>query len=59
MAVDNIVYDITYYQGVHPGGKDILQEYLGRDASQIFHKYHNWVNPKFLLRNWIVGHLSN
>ena len=55
--MDGLVYEITYYLKIHPGGRDILLNHIGTDASQSFHKYHNWVNPKFLLRNWIVGPL--
>ena len=33
MAVDGMVYEITYYIRIHPGGRDVLLEHLGTDAS--------------------------
>lgn len=40
MVVNGYVHDVTSFLGDHPGGKDIMMEYLGKDASSIF------ANPK-------------
>ena len=44
ILINNVVYDITYYMNCHPGGKEILIEYLGKDGTKEFNKYHQWVN---------------
>jgi len=38
IIVDNIVFDVTKFMDNHPGGKDILLQYLGTDASDIFYQ---------------------
>lgn len=37
MCVDGLVFDVTNYIGVHPGG-DIILESLGTDATELFSK---------------------
>ena len=37
------LYDITQYAKVHPGGKKIFLG-KGRDCTELFNKYHPWVN---------------
>ncbi len=36
MVIDGYVHDITAFLVEHPGGKDILLDHLGKDASSIF-----------------------
>lgn len=38
------VYFISPYLAYHPGGEKILKPVLGKDASSLFDKYHQWVN---------------
>lgn len=38
------VYFISPYLAYHPGGEAILKKVLGKDASQLYDKYHRWVN---------------
>lgn len=38
LIVDNHVYDVTDYIRRHPGGRDILCAYLGRDSSKAFNQ---------------------
>ena len=38
------VYDISPYLAYHPGGATILQRVLGKDVTQLYHKFHSWVN---------------
>ena len=40
IGIDGRWYDVTKFVSKHPGGKVIL-EYVGRDASAIFHAYHD------------------
>mmetsp|Transcript_21885 Transcript_21885/g.60753 ORF Transcript_21885/g.60753 Transcript_21885/m.60753 type:complete len:416 (-) Transcript_21885:48-1295(-) len=40
IGVDGQWYDVSNFVSKHPGGKVIL-EYVGRDASAIFHAYHD------------------
>jgi cytochrome b involved in lipid metabolism len=36
LVIDGFVHDITAFLFDHPGGKDILMDHLGKDATKIF-----------------------
>jgi cytochrome b involved in lipid metabolism len=35
--VDGVVYDLTSFEELHPGGPKILKAYYGKDATRAFH----------------------
>lgn len=49
LLIDGRLYDVTEFQRKHPGGR-VLRFYLGADASQPFHEFHNRSGkaPKYL-----------
>ena len=56
-VVDGLVYNITHYIPVHPGGKKIMLG-AGREASQTFHKFHKGVHlPSTKLSQLCIGRL--
>lgn len=57
MIIDDKVYDITNYIPFHPGGDKILAG-VGRDGTELFNKYHPWVNAPFLLGKYLIGYLK-
>jgi len=44
MILKNKVYNITPYLHYHPGGVSIFKSVLGKDGTELFDKYHPWVN---------------
>ena len=38
VIVDNLVIDVSEFIEKHPGGKFILEPYIGRDASFVFNR---------------------
>ena len=36
LAIDGLVYDVTGFEPVHPGGEKILRAYYGKDATRAF-----------------------
>ena len=38
-AIDGLVYDVSRYASLHPGGKAIYKG-AGKDASEVFHEVH-------------------
>lgn len=38
------VFCISPYLAYHPGGETILKRILGRDCTELFDRYHRWVN---------------
>eukprot|EP01091_Cochliopodium_minus_P002468 TRINITY_DN12327_c0_g1_i1.p1 TRINITY_DN12327_c0_g1~~TRINITY_DN12327_c0_g1_i1.p1 ORF type:complete len:109 (-),score=28.10 TRINITY_DN12327_c0_g1_i1:97-423(-) len=51
ISINNKVYNITEYVKYHPGGKQILMDVSGKDATKTFLEYHKWVNYEFILEN--------
>lgn len=51
IGVDGQWYDVTAFKKRHPGG-DIIEEYVGMDATQIFHAWHP---PRVLAKRRPVG----
>lgn len=58
MAVRGKVYNITPYLPYHPGGVDTLMEAAGADGTELFDKYHKWVNADGILAACCVGTLA-
>ncbi|KAK9868452.1 hypothetical protein WJX84_008147 [Apatococcus fuscideae] len=49
------VYNMTPYLPFHPGGKAQMMRGAGIDSSELFRKYHAWVNADMLLENCLLG----
>jgi len=56
IIINNKIYDITQYIPFHPGGDKILMG-VGKDGTELFNKYHAWVNAEFMLAKFQVGYL--
>lgn len=41
LIIDSVVYDMTDFIGLHPGGRTVLMNYCGLDATQGFVKAHS------------------
>ena len=41
IVVDGAVYDVSKFAGMHPGGRHVLEQQAGRDASALFKLFHN------------------
>jgi cytochrome b involved in lipid metabolism len=52
------VYNIAPYLAYHPGGEAILKKVLGKDATLLFDKYHQWVNIEGLIGTLQLGYLD-
>lgn len=53
------VYDITQYIAYHPGGKPKLMLGAGKDCTELFDRYHRWVNIDSILSKCVVGLLGS
>lgn len=49
------VYCIKAYLSFHPGGEVILKQCRGKDVTNLFNRYHRWVNYEKLLETCFVG----
>lgn len=53
------VYDITKYIAFHPGGKPKLMLGAGKDCTDLFDKFHRWVNIDNILGKCVIGVLGS
>jgi len=59
IVIDNTVYDVTKFLHEHPGGKEVIEEHLFRDASSAFNDIGHSDNAKTLLQKYFVGYVSS
>mmetsp|Transcript_119522 Transcript_119522/g.381381 ORF Transcript_119522/g.381381 Transcript_119522/m.381381 type:complete len:971 (-) Transcript_119522:34-2946(-) len=55
VEVDGIVYDVSKFIGVHPGGAETLQRFAGRDATEAFHRVRHSSKAKVKMQKMTVG----
>merc|ERR1712130_963220 len=58
MVLNGHVFDITEYIPFHPGGDQILKA-KGGDGTELFLKFHRWVNIEAVLKNCWIGQVAN
>lgn len=58
VALYGKVYDMTKYVTCHPGGNVIMQA-AGKDGTELFRKFHPWVNVDALIGKLQVGVLKS
>jgi cytochrome b involved in lipid metabolism len=56
IVINGKVYDMTMYVLYHPGGKIVLNA-AGQDGTNLFMKYHPWVNIETIIGKLIIGNL--
>jgi cytochrome b involved in lipid metabolism len=54
-AYNGKVYNISQYLAYHPGGAKQLMLGAGKDCTDLFNKYHRWVNTESILAKCVVG----
>lgn len=50
-VIDSIVYDLTKFAAMHPGGEQELMAWAGKDCTSIFYELHRQVCAQRLLRD--------
>ncbi len=58
-AYNGKVYNITQYLPYHPGGDKKLMLGAGKDSTDLFNRYHKWVNMEQIMGKTFVGVLIN
>lgn len=57
IVLDGGVYDVSQYLEYHPGGKNEILLYAGKDGTAAFRDIHAWVNYEAILGKFRVGTL--
>ena len=55
---NKMVFDVTDWQYLHPGGAEIMGKYGGTDCTADFKKQHPWINPLSLMGDKEIGYLK-
>lgn len=58
VVVDNRVYDLTDFVLVHPGGRGVILEAIGRDASLAFHGAAHSAAAARVLAQYAIGDVA-
>lgn len=58
MVLRGTVYNVGPYLAYHPGGIDIMKKVLGKDGTELFDKYHRWVNIESLIGTLEIGSVA-
>ena len=59
MILNGEVYDLTSYLNKHPGGAKKLLLAAGKDGTELFNKYHHYINYKQFIGDLHIGYLSS
>ncbi len=58
IIIKNIIYDVTDFLSIHPGGSSIMLQVAGKDATEYFEELHR---PDILANygmKYIIGELA-
>lgn len=59
IIVEGKVYDVTKFAAVHPGGKKILLNVAGKDATKQFKQFHSSAGALNMLKKLVVADLAS
>ena len=57
MVVFDKVYDLTDFINDHPGGYEIMLEYAGTDATNVFVEKPHTIEANQMLEKYLIGEL--
>eukprot|EP00586_Coscinodiscus_wailesii_P015613 CAMPEP_0172497356 /NCGR_PEP_ID=MMETSP1066-20121228/98716_1 /TAXON_ID=671091 /ORGANISM="Coscinodiscus wailesii, Strain CCMP2513" /LENGTH=506 /DNA_ID=CAMNT_0013270069 /DNA_START=142 /DNA_END=1662 /DNA_ORIENTATION=- len=57
ISIDGRVYDVSRFHKNHPGGSNVIMEYTGMEAGDVFHMFHAPVISHHL-RRFLIGRLE-
>ncbi len=55
MSIYDHVYDLTTFLMEHPGGEDVLREYLGFDGTVAFRSVGHSTDALEMLNDYLIG----
>ncbi|KGG51845.1 hypothetical protein DI09_25p50 [Mitosporidium daphniae] len=59
VIVDGIVYDVTTFHLEHPGGKTVIRDYAGQDATEAFEDIGHSSDARERLKSFAIGRLES
>lgn len=58
MVLRGRVYNVGPYLRFHPGGGNVMMKVAGKDGTELFNRFHPWVNGDALMEKCLVGWLE-
>lgn len=58
LVLNNKVYDTKNFIDRHPGGSSIIQQWLGKDATEAFNNVYHSERAKEMLKDLYIGDLD-
>lgn len=52
------VYDVTKYLDDHPGGAEVMMEFAGKDADNMFEDIGHSKEARTTMQKWVIGKLK-
>eukprot|EP00604_Paraphysomonas_vestita_P003466 CAMPEP_0174820498 /NCGR_PEP_ID=MMETSP1107-20130205/4385_1 /TAXON_ID=36770 /ORGANISM="Paraphysomonas vestita, Strain GFlagA" /LENGTH=134 /DNA_ID=CAMNT_0016035997 /DNA_START=864 /DNA_END=1268 /DNA_ORIENTATION=- len=52
------VYDVTKYLDDHPGGSEVMMEFAGKDADNMFEDIGHSKDARTTMQKWVIGKLK-
>ncbi|KAI1730118.1 cytochrome b5-like heme/Steroid binding domain-containing protein [Ditylenchus destructor] len=59
LIINDLVYDLTDFLRMHPGGIEVLLENMGMDATGVFEDVGHSSIAKGLMLRYVVGRVAN
>jgi cytochrome b involved in lipid metabolism len=58
IIINNMVYDVTNFLDIHPGGKSMIMMVAGKDATEYFEELHNKNILDEVGKEYMIGELE-
>uniref|UniRef100_A0A915EM52 Cytochrome b5 heme-binding domain-containing protein n=1 Tax=Ditylenchus dipsaci TaxID=166011 RepID=A0A915EM52_9BILA len=55
LIVNDLVYDLTDFLRIHPGGSEVLLEYMGLDATSVFEDVGHSSMARTIMLRYVIG----
>mmetsp|Transcript_13147 Transcript_13147/g.28393 ORF Transcript_13147/g.28393 Transcript_13147/m.28393 type:complete len:115 (-) Transcript_13147:306-650(-) len=59
IIVDNLVFDVSKFMTMHPGGLDVLLPWLGKDSTEVFYSLHRSDVVLKYKKSLVIGTVNN
>lgn len=59
IIIDNEVYDISEFSMKHPGGSDVLHEFVGADATIAFEAVGHSIQARKMMKKYHVASITS
>lgn len=59
LTINNTIYDLTDYIQEHPGGEELIEEFIGKDATKAYYDVGHSKEANQILEKLKIGTINN